>query len=55
MPAVELEFAEAAVVPKDENCNFILHQIRSNLAKMDQEFSPFKKCYYKIISPLPPG
>jgi hypothetical protein len=55
VPAVELEFAEAAVVPEDKNCNFILDQIRSNLSKMDQEFSTFKKCYYKIFSPLPPG
>ena len=36
MPAVELEFAEAAVVPEDENKIFIFDQIRSNLSKMDQ-------------------
>ena len=36
MPAVELELVEAAVVPEDENCNFIFDKIRSNLSKMDQ-------------------
>ena len=60
MPAVELEFVEAAVVPEDENCNFIFDQIRSNLSKMDQiglkrNFSPIKKCYYKIFHLYPDG
>ena len=36
MSAVELEFVEAAVVPEDENCNFIYDQIRLNLSKMNQ-------------------
>jgi hypothetical protein len=53
LPAVVLEFAEAAVVPEDENCNFIFDQIRSNLFKMDQngpnmikqDIAPIKKCY----------